>query len=167
LTNKQQKNLRMLGRVLKLKPELKIELIYKPGSDDESEMLAAYEAKKRYILKIDSLREEEPSMAQIKQIEELSINDSSFIQYMNRHLLFEGSLPPIEKCKRFVGKRRLENKMEAIVANRKKRITDFLSGLEEVKPENFALADAGENAKSDGIPKFDVQFGLVDEDTTK
>lgn len=165
LTNRQQKNLRMLGRVLKLKPELKIELIYKPGNNDESEMLAAFEAKKRYILKIDSLREDEPNMTQIRQIGELSINDSAFVQYMNRHLLFEGSLQPIEKCKRFVGKRRLENKMKTIIANRKKRITDFLSGLEEVKPENFALVDALENEKSDGIPKFDVRFGLADEDT--
>lgn len=164
LTKKQQKNLNMLARVLKVKPELKVQLVYKSGNADETEMLAAYEAKKRYVLKIDSVREEDPTPGQIKQIQELSINDSSFVHYLDRNLLFEGTLPPIEKCKRFVGKRRLENKMEEIVANRKKAITDFLASQEEVKPEGFEIVDAEEGEhKSDGVPKFDVEFGLTDE----
>ncbi len=163
LTKKQQKNLSTLARVLKLKPELKINLVYMPGHPDETEMLAAYEAKKRYILKIDSTRDEDPTPAQLKQIEALSINDTAFVDYLNRSLLFEGSLPPIEKCKRLIGKRRLSNRMEAIINNRKKLIHDYLSSNEQLQPDAFEIADAGENELSDGAPKFDVRFGLVDE----
>ncbi|HEX5167744.1 MAG TPA: DUF748 domain-containing protein [Cyclobacteriaceae bacterium] len=163
LTKKQQKNLSTLARVLKLKPELKINLVYLPGYPDEKEMMAAYEAKKRYILKIDSTRDDEPTPAQIKQIEALSINDSSFVDYLNRSLLFEGSLPPLEKCKRLVGNRRLNNRMNALISNRKKLLSDYLSGNERVQPNAFALEDAEEKAFSDGVPKFEVRFGLIDE----
>lgn len=134
-----------------------------PGENDEEETLAAFEAKKRYILKIDSTRDDEPTQAQIKQIGELSINDSSFVRYLDRNLLFEGSLPSIEKCKRFVGKRRLHNKMEDIVNNRKKFIDEYLSSQEQLKPEAYKIIDVTDSLKSDGIPKFDVAFGLVDE----
>jgi hypothetical protein len=163
LTKKQEKNLSLLTRVLKQKPELKIELVYKPAHPDEKEMLAAFEAKKRYILKIDSTRDDVPTTAQLKQIEELSINDSAFVHYLDRRLLFEGSAPAIEKCKRFVGKRRLDNEMETIINNRKKLMTDYLASQEELKPESYEIVDAGENDISVGVPQFEVKFGMTDE----
>jgi hypothetical protein len=163
LTRRQQRNLSTIARVLKLKPELKINLVYLPGNPDETEMLAAFEAKKRYVLKIDSTREDEPTAAQIKQIEALSINDSSFVNYLNRNLLFEGSLPPIEKCKRLIGRRRIDSRMEALINSRKRLITDYLSSQEQLNEGSFAIADPNEDKVSDGVPMFEVQFGLTDE----
>ncbi|MFO7259255.1 MAG: DUF748 domain-containing protein [Bacteroidota bacterium] len=159
LTNRQRRNLNMLGRVLKLKPELRINLHYLPGATDELDLLAAFEAKKRYILRIDTLREEEPNAAQLKEIEALSINDSAFVNYLNRRLLFEGSLSPIEKCKRYVGRRRLANRMEAIINNRKKLISDYLLTEQQLPPEAFAFVDEPDRT-SDGLPKFEVTFDV-------
>lgn len=159
LSNRQKRNLNMLGRVLKVKPELRINLIYLPGNSDELEMLAAFEAKKRYILKIDTLREDEPSEAQLEEIAALSINDSAFVEYLNRRLLFEGSLTTIEKCKRYVGRRRLANRMEAIINNRKKLISDYLITEQQLPPEAFTLENDPERV-SDGIPMFEVKFDV-------
>jgi len=159
LSNRQQRNLNMLGRVLKVKPELRIELLYLPGNSDELEMLAAFEAKKRYILKIDTLREDEPNEAQLREIAALSINDSAFVDYLNRRLLFEGSLTTIEKCKRYVGRRRLANRMEAIVTNRKKVITDYLLGEQQLPPDAFTIIQDPDHV-SDGIPMFEVKFDV-------
>src|SRR5690606_26221738 len=159
LTNRQRRNLNMLGRVLKLKPELRINLHYLPGATDELDLLAAFEAKKRYILRIYTRREEEPNAAQLKEIEALSINDSAFVNYLNRRLLFEGSLSPIEKCKRYVGRRRLANRMEAIINNRKKLISDYLLTEQQLPPEAFAFVDEPDRT-SDGLPKFEVTFDV-------
>lgn len=161
LTNRQRRNLTMLGRVLKVKPELRINLHYLPGSTDELNLLAAYEAKKRYILKIDTLREDEPNAAQLKEIEALSINDSAFVNYLNRRLLFEGSLSPIEKCKRYVGRRRLTNKMEAIVSNRRRLVNDYLSTEQQLSPEAFTFVDEPDRS-SDGLPMFEVTFDVYE-----
>jgi hypothetical protein len=161
LTNRQRRNLNMLGRVLKLKPELRINLHYLPGNTNELDLLAAFEAKKRYILRIDTLREDEPNAAQLKEIEALSINDSAFVNYLNRRLLFEGSLSPIEKCKRYVGRRRLQNRMEAIISNRKKLISDYLLTEQQLPPEAFAFVDEADRT-SDGLPKFEVTFDVLE-----
>lgn len=161
LTNRQRRNLSMLGRVLKVKPELRINLHYLPGNTDELSLLAAFEAKKRYILKIDTLREEEPNAAQLKDIEALSINDSAFVNYLNRRLLFEGSLSPIEKCKRYVGRRRLQNRMEAIMNNRKRLINDYLITEQQLPPEAFTFVDEPDRT-SDGLPMFEVQFDVYE-----
>ncbi|MDV3307295.1 MAG: DUF748 domain-containing protein [Cyclobacteriaceae bacterium] len=161
LTNRQRRNLSMLGRVLKVKPELRINLHYLPGNTDELSLLAAFEAKKRYILKIDTLREEEPNAAQLKEIEALSINDSAFVSYLNRRLLFEGSLSPIEKCMRYVGRRRLQNRMAAIIDNRKRLITDYLITEQQLPAEAFAFVDEPDRT-SDGLPMFEVTFDVYE-----
>jgi hypothetical protein len=161
LTNRQRRSLTMLGRVLKVKPELRINLHYLPGNTGELDLLAAFEAKKRYILRIDTLREEEPNAAQLKEIEALSINDSAFVNYLNRQLLFEGSLSPIEKCKRYVGRRRLQNRMEAIIDNRKKLVNDYLITEQQLPPESFTFVDEPDRT-SDGLPKFEVTFDVYE-----
>lgn len=161
LTNRQRRNLTMLGRVLKVKPELRINLHYLPGNTDELNLLAAFEAKKRYILRIDTLREEEPNAAQLKEIEALSISDSAFVNYLNRRLLFEGSLSPIEKCKRYVGRRRLQNRMLAIISNRKKLVNDYLITEQQLPPEAFTFVDEPDRT-SDGLPKFEVTFDVYE-----
>jgi Domain of Unknown Function (DUF748) len=159
LTRKQQKNLSILAKVLKSKPELKIELIYHPAAQDEVEQLALFEAKKRYLMKIDTIEEKDPTSEQVKQIESLSMNDSSFINYLNKKLLFEGSnTTVIEKCKRYVGKLRLQNRMNAIIASRRKLITEYLIEKQQLKPTSFSLTDSKE--KSDGVPQFEVKFGV-------
>ena len=160
LSKKQQRNLSLLAKVIKQKPELKIELLYKAASPDELETLAAFEAKKRYLLKIDTINEKDPTAEQIKEIQSLSINDSLFVSYLNKRLLFAGSASVIEKCKRFVGKGRLNNRMQAIITRRKKMIVDYLAS-QQLKPTSFSISDATE--KSDGIPLFEVKFGVVEE----
>lgn len=151
----------MLGRVLKVKPELRIQLQYLPGITDELDQLAAYEAKKRYILKIDTLREDEPNAEQLKDIEALSINDSAFVSYLNRRLLFEGSLTPIEKCRRHVGRRRLANRMAAIIDNRKRLVTDYLLTDQQLPQEAFTIEDVPDRS-SDGLPMFEVKFDVYE-----
>jgi Domain of Unknown Function (DUF748) len=160
LSKKQQKNLSLLANVIKQKPELKVELFYTAASPDELETLAAFEAKKRYLLKIDTIDEKDPTALQIKEIESLSINDSLFVNYLNKRLLFAGSASVIEKCKRYVGKGRLNSRMQAIIARRKKLIIDYLTS-QQLKPISFSIADATE--KSDGIPLFEVKFNVVEE----
>jgi Domain of Unknown Function (DUF748) len=158
LSKKQQKNLGILAKVIKSKPELKIELIYHPAAQDELEQLAVFEAKKRYLLKIDTIDEKDPTSVQIKEIESLSINDSSFVSYLNKRLLFEGTATVVEKCKRYVGKLRLTNKMNAIIANRRKLISEYLIEKQQLKPTAFSITDSKD--KSDGIPQFEVKFGV-------
>lgn len=159
LTKKQQKSLSILSKVIKSKPELKIELIYHPAAQDELEQLALFEAKKRYLMKIDTIEEKDPTSEQVKQIESLSMNDSSFVNYLNKRLLFEGSSTTvIEKCKRYVGKIRLHNRMNAIIANRKKLISEYLIEKQQLKPTAFSLSDSKD--KSDGVPQFEVKFGV-------
>ena len=105
------------------------------------------------------MREDEPSEAQLEEIAALSINDSAFVEYLNRRLLFEGSLTTIEKCKRYVGRRRLANRMEAIINNRKKLISDYLITEQQLPPEAFTLENDPERV-SDGIPMFEVKFDV-------
>lgn len=162
LSRKQQQNLATVARVLKMKPELKIQLVYLPAASDELEMLAAYEAKKRYILKIDTLREDEPNAEQLKQIQMLSINDTAFVEFLNRHLLFEGSLTAIEKCKRYIGRRRLSARMNNLLVNRRELISNYLTEVCELTPENFEIINGADGQVSDGIPQFAVQFGLTE-----
>ncbi|MFM9838157.1 MAG: DUF748 domain-containing protein [Cyclobacteriaceae bacterium] len=159
LTKKQQKSLSILSKVIKSKPELKIELIYRPAAQDELEQLALFEAKKRYLMKIDTIEEKDPTSEQVKQIESLSMNDSSFVNYLNKRLLFEGSTTTvIEKCKRYVGKIRLASRMNAIIANRRKLISEYLIEKQQLKPTAFSITDSKD--KSDGIPQFEVKFGV-------
>jgi hypothetical protein len=53
--------------------------------------------------------------------------------------------------------------MDALINNRKKLITDYLSSQEQLNQGSFAIGDANEEEVSDGVPMFEVQFGLVDE----
>jgi hypothetical protein len=57
-----------------------------------------------------------------------------------------------------VGKLRLTNKMNAIIANRRKLISEYLIEKQQLKPTAFSITDSKD--KSDGIPQFEVKFGV-------
>jgi hypothetical protein len=119
----QQKQLDQLAKIIKEKPELKLELIQVCNKAEEAEALAIFQEKKKYLGINDSV-----NYAQLQQINALKNNDSLFVKYLNNNLQTTSTafLSTQEKCMLLAGKDNMSRSIDSIMQKRNERIADYL-----------------------------------------
>jgi Domain of Unknown Function (DUF748) len=123
VTAVQQKQLDQLAKMVKNKPELKIELIQVVNKEDEAEDLAVCFAKGRYLgLTVDSLTNDE-----LHEISSVETDDSSFIDYIDSVQKTTTYLSTQEKCVLWIGKDNLDKSIDSIMQKRNEAVAQYLS----------------------------------------
>lgn len=161
LSQKQQKGLDLIAKVLSAKPDLKAELIDVSDSVNEMETLAIYEAKKQFYLdnhfNADSL-----SIILHDSIEHISSNDSLFNTYLNQKLgLDNTSLIPVQnKCIQLIGETALHEQIASIRQHREQFIKAYLLQEKEVPSERLVIANiaAKDTLKPANTPTYIVNY---------
>jgi predicted nucleic acid-binding protein len=118
----QQKQLDQLAKIVKERPDLKIEFIQVCNKEDEAEALAIFEEKKKYLGLNDSI-----TYAQMQQINSLKNSDSSFIKYLDNNLKSNSAfLSTQEKCMLLTGKENMSRSIDSIMQKRNETISQYL-----------------------------------------
>ncbi|MEI9933289.1 MAG: DUF748 domain-containing protein [Ferruginibacter sp.] len=122
VTSDQQKQLDKLAKMLKSKPDLKLELIQVVNAEDEAEDLAVYAAKKKYLGISDSATD-----AQLVQVNSLSTSDTSFAKYIDSVQKNPTTyLSTQEKCVLIIGKPELQKCIDSIMQKRNESVQNYL-----------------------------------------
>jgi len=156
----QQKQLNQLVKILKDKPEVKLELIQVANKYDEAEALAIYKMKKKYLGATDSTTDAQ------QKINSLNINDSTFGKYVDSLLGANTAFASVqEKCVRLIGKDELFNEVENIKAQRIISIQNYLEQQQIAKDRLFIHnTDKPNDPNLGNAPKFVINIAAGDEE---
>ena len=161
LSQKQQKGLDLIAKVLNAKPDLKTELIDVSDSVDEVETLALVEAKKQFYLDTHNSKDA-LSFVLHDSITHLSSNDSLFNAYLNQKLGLENtSLIPVQnKCIQLIGEKELHEQVAFIRQQREQSVKAYLLQEKEVAPERLVVSNitAKDTLKAANTPMYVVNY---------
>jgi uncharacterized protein DUF748 len=133
ITDVQQKQLDKLAKMVKSKPEIKLELIQVVNTEDEAEDLAICYAKAKYLGLSENLTD-----AELHDISSVKTEDSSFIKYVDS----VGKNPSTflstqEKCVLLIGKDKLQQSIDSIMQKRNEAAENYLLQQEVPKASLF------------------------------
>ncbi|MEI7491266.1 MAG: DUF748 domain-containing protein [Bacteroidota bacterium] len=144
-TELQPEQKKFIGKMvdfLKKNPEASIAVYPVQYSEKEKEYIRFFEAKKKYFLIINNISGHIISEHDSLMIDKMSVKDSLFVQYLNKHhdnaLVFTIQ----EKCNNFVGPDFINSRFNQL---NKKRENVFLSQFRIKSVENRVKIHAGEN----------------------
>lgn len=153
LTADQTKSLDKLAEILIQKPELNLEITQTAIKEQEKELMAMLEAKKRYYKEthttIDSL-----TPAMLKEINDISLKDSLFNLYLNTKLkLAPGNAEPtLNKCINLIGSDYLNKEVAANFTRREAYLSDYLSRNKNIKIERIRFLPPDEKSVTAETP---------------
>jgi hypothetical protein len=161
LTQKQQKGLDLIAKVLNAKPDLKAELIDVSDSVNELETLAITEAKKQFYLE-NHPDEDEFSALLIDSIGKISSNDSLFNAYLNQKLNLDATtlMPIYSKCIQLIGESNLGEQLATIRQKREQYVKTYLLENKEVAQERLLVSGitANDTLKPAPHPMFVINY---------
>ena len=156
LAPQQQNQLNSLVKALKQKADLKLELVQINNIQDEMELLALQQAKKKY-LHIDTLTE-----AAQQQINKLGVRDSLFNQYLNQatNTNAQAFLSTQEKSILLIGKDNLQQQINNLMQQRNQAIANYLM-QQQIPQERFIIHNSDKKASSlHSGPKYAVNIAV-------
>jgi len=155
----QQKQLEELAKIVKDKPEMKLEMEQTTNSDDEQEKIAENLIKQKYLGFGDSLTTD-----QQQKIASLNVNDTSFVKYLDSTLKPTTVLSSQQKCIQLVGQEKLQQSFTTLLQQRNDAIQNYLQQLNapkdritisnSTKPFDPALGDN---------PKYVINMAIADD----
>lgn len=99
---KQERFIKKMADFLSKNPEASITIYPQNYSLKEKEHLLFFEAKKKYYLAINTKREAALNETDAQIIHKMSIKDSLFVRYLNKHINTALAFTIQEKCSRFI-----------------------------------------------------------------
>lgn len=128
LDNDQQGQLKKISRYMFFHPKSQLTVSPKYFEDLEKESILFFEAKKKYYaaahnLKLSGLSEED-SLA----IDMMSIKDSSFVHYLDKHANPSGLEYTVQgKCRNLIGREVVNKKYNEMIVARKKEVMNYFT----------------------------------------
>lgn len=163
LSDKQIRQLDQLVNVLRKEEEVKLELIQLVNRQDENEYIAMQLAKRRYLKWDDTST---LSKEQLKTLDQLSLKDSAFIQFLEARIGASRLQSVQDKCILFVGKEKVEQLTTERSGKRKEAIQAFFASR-QIPAERllFSPPPQGQEPLSrNEPPKFLVNVASSGED---
>lgn len=163
LYERQMNSFNNIARVLKEKPEMRIELMQVSSLEDEAEQFAIREMKKEYLgfQSQDSIDEQK-----LQRINEVSIKDSLFILHVNQKYKSNSNLLSVqEKCINIYGKDKLFEKVTDIKQRRNNFVLEFLTKEKQVSPAQLIVHSPDSVAKEtkNTVPRFVINYSIVEQ----
>jgi len=125
LVPNQEEFMEKMVNFLEKNPEASMEVYPILYEEKEKEYILFYEAKKKYFLRSKNVSlEKEDSL----KLDKMSVNDSAFVQFLNKQVRDKIMFTIQEKCMRFVGSELVETKYQQLI---QKRQEEFLLPFKE------------------------------------
>lgn len=164
MTEDQLRILDNLAKVLKEKPDLKVELVQVNNKEDEMEQLALSETKKQYLGMAagDSLSGE-----QSKKLDNLSNMDSLFNAWVNQKLNTTATLNSIQsRCIQYIGKEKLTAEVSQLMELRNAALANYFA-QKNIPAERVKISNTKdeEQASKESSPKYVINFFTEDNQT--
>ncbi len=137
----QQIVLDRLAKIVTEKPDIKLELTQVTNIVDETEAIAVFTMKKKYLGIADGI-----ASASIKQrTDSITNNDSSFVKYINTQLGTTASLQSTEeKCVQLIGSHKITPQVQVLMQKRNEAVMNYLVNQKKVPAANIAIANTKE-----------------------
>ena len=150
----QQTILDRLARVAADKPDLRLELVQVTNLQDEREVLAVYEVKKKYL----GIGDAAPGKDIRYRIDSVRNNDSLFVQYINAGTGTSGNLQSTEeKCVQLMGKDKLDPVVQSFLLRRNEVVMNYLTQQKGVPASRVLISNTKEtNQLQKSAPPKDV-----------
>lgn len=155
----QQAVLDRLARVAADKPDLRLELVQVTNLQDEREVLAVYEAKKKYLGITDVAAGKDIRY----RIDSVSNNDSLFVQYINARAGASVNLQSTEeKCVQLIGKDRLDPVVQSFLLRRNEAVMSYLTQQKGVPASNVMISNTKETnqLQKSAPPKYVINIAV-------
>jgi hypothetical protein len=160
----QQEQLNSLIKVLKEKPDLKLELLQVSNMEDEIEIIALQQAKKKY-LGIDSI-----DQITQKRIDSVSNKDSLFNHYLDAivHSNSQSFLSTSEKCVQLIGKENLQMLASKYMQLRNQAVADYLM-QQQIPAQRFLIHNENQKVATSQhtSPKYTINVAAEESTSTK
>jgi len=111
-------------------------------AEKEKEYIGFYEAKKKYFLLTDPAQSKYFSENDSIRVDKMSVKDSLFVRYLDKHLQDSMLFTVQEKCAAFVGTANIDSKFTRLNNDRERA---FLQEFEKGAVKNRVKIHAGEN----------------------
>jgi len=155
----QQAVLDRLARVAADKPDLRLELVQVTNLQDEREVLAVYEAKKKYLGITDVAAGKDIRY----RIDSVSNNDSLFVQYINARAGASVNLQSTEeKCVQLIGKDKLDPVVQSFLLRRNEAVMSYLTQQKGVPASNVMISNTKETnqLQKSAPPKYVINIAV-------
>jgi len=155
----QQAVLDRLARVAADKPDLRLELVQVTNLQDEREVLAVYEAKKKYLGITNAAAGKDIRY----RIDSVSNNDSLFVQYINARAGASVNLQSTEeKCVQLIGKDKLDPVVQSFLLRRNEAVMSYLTQQKGVPASNVMISNTKETnqLQKSAPPKYVINIAV-------
>jgi hypothetical protein len=164
LSPKQKKPLEAIAKVIKKKPEFKIEFAHLYNIDYEMDAIAIKLAKIKYLTQSDITLN--TSIPLGKQAFDLPSTDPEFLAFLKANTSnFDETLSIPENARRLIGHTVVQEKLITIAEKQKQLIKDYLINEQSISENSFTIKDGSntDEAINQSSPKFEVKFNMEDE----
>ena len=142
LTSKQQKFIERMADFLVKNPDASITIYPQQYAIKEKEYILFYEAKKKYILKINNKSKQSFSEEDSVNVDKMSIKNAVFVNYLNKHINDSLLFTIQDKCASFLDTSIVNNKFNQL---NKERKDVFLAFFKDRNVEKRIRISEGEN----------------------
>jgi len=142
---KQEKFINKIADFLEQNSDARIAVSPFHYADKEKEYILYYEAKKKYYLLANHINPKEYTSDDSDKVEKMSIKDSTFIKFLDKHNRDSMLFTVQQKCRYFIGEKIIESQFSQLV---KKRESAFLHYFAENRTEKRVQMNSNKN----GIP---------------
>lgn len=167
LTSKQEKQLKMIAKILKEKPGLKAEFTQMNSIPLATEQVALRDMKIDFLRDVKKIEKGGPEQWEdTDSLLQFDKRDSMFVEYINNRSAIKDTLMPIsEKCIRIIGKAELESRVLKRIDRRNQWLVDYLSRTLKVDPSRFSVKTRADQEKANtlSVSKFNIEYKAADE----
>ncbi len=137
----QQTVLDRLAKIATEKPDIKLELTQVTNIADETEAIAVFTMKKKYLGIADAI----PASQVKHRTDSITNNDSSFVKFIGTKLGTTASLQSTEeKCVQLIGRDKIAPEVQVLMQKRNDAVLNYLVNQKKVPATNIAIANTKE-----------------------
>jgi hypothetical protein len=156
LLQHQEKFVNKMADFLVKNPDATLAVYPNQYAEKEKEYISFFEAKKKYFLISGKLNALQISKEDSLKVENMSVKDSLFVNYLNKQVPDSMLFTLQEKCNKFVGSAVINAKFEQI---NKKREESFLFSFKRKGVENHVKIYKGDNnIPYDGFSFYEIVY---------
>jgi len=156
LRHKQEEFIEKIAEFLEDHRDASISVTPNQYAIKEKEYILFFEAKKKYFLAINNMKEQSLSEDDSITVNKMSVKDSAFVRYLNKQIKDSLVFTIQEKCNRFVDDAVVNAKFESLMNAREKV---FISYLIEEGVEKQIKIKAGKNViPYNGFSFYEIEY---------
>ncbi|MBK7967036.1 MAG: DUF748 domain-containing protein [Bacteroidetes bacterium] len=156
LNDKQEKFVERMAEFLEKTPNASISIVPEFYSIKEKEYILFFEAKKKYYLLTNKIKEQSLSETDIKKIDKMSVKDAQFVQHLNNVLKDTMIFTIQEKCSSYIGSSVVDSEFKKLNENRKNIFINYFK--KENVESRVKIATANTVIPFNGFSFYKIEY---------